>query len=183
MFIKRPSLLSTLLIVTCGIVLPVVTILVESLMHFCAMGYVDPLPTVGHVFALATVPLANGFALWALHRRAGAGAHIDAVIFAQAFAVAVAASYTLLFLPVMQLAALAVAFWAYGLLLTPALSFVASLRALLALGRLRRTLALPARRMVRGGLAAGVFTLALLAIPPLLTRVTPSLLDRLTTLP
>jgi hypothetical protein len=175
----------TILIVCCGIVLPVVTVLFESVMHYCAMGWIDPLPTVGHVFALATVPLANGFALWALHRRAGAHAHahIDAIIFAQAFAVAVAGAYALVFLPVMQLAVLAVAFWAYGFVLTPALSFVASLLALLALRRLRRTLALPARRMVRGGLAAGVLTLALLAIPPLLTRAPPGLVDRLTALP
>ena len=56
----------TILIVLCGILLPVATMLFESLLHYCAVGYIDPLPTVGHVFALATVPLANGFALWAL---------------------------------------------------------------------------------------------------------------------
>ena len=88
---SRLSTLSTVLIVLCGIVMPAITNLVEALLHMCADGFFDPLPTVGHVFAVATVPLANAFSLWALNRRDGA--HIDAVIFAQAFAVAVAAVY------------------------------------------------------------------------------------------
>src|SRR5262252_2160176 len=84
----RISGFSVTLIVVCGIVLPVVTTLVEALAHMCAECLFDPLPTIGHVFAVATVPLASVFSLWALRRRDGAGAvaHIDAVIFAQAFA-------------------------------------------------------------------------------------------------
>ena len=170
--IPRPSFFTTILIASCGILLPAATVLFESMMHFCAAGYVDPLPTIGHVFALAAVPLANGFALWALYRRDGA--HLDAVVFAQAFAVAVAAAYMLLFLPVTQLAVLALVFWPYGFLLAPALAFFASLWALLALRRLRVTLALPVRRLAWGGLAAGVVTLAALTIPVALTRGLPS---------
>ena len=66
--IPRLSTLSTVLIVLCGIVMPAITNLVEALLHMCADGFFDPLPTVGHVFAIATVPLANAFSLWALRR-------------------------------------------------------------------------------------------------------------------
>ena len=167
--VPKLSTLSTVLIVLCGIVMPAITSLVEALLHMCADGFFDPLPTVGHVFAIATVPLANAFSLWALHRRDGA--HLDAVIFAQAFAVAVAAVYALMFVPITPLAVVAILFFGLGLLpLTPALSLIASLRALLALRRLRSALALPVRRMAWAGLAAGVGTLMALSLPPTLTR-------------
>ncbi len=167
--IPKLSTLSTVLIVLCGIVMPAITNLVEALLHMCADGFFDPLPTVGHVFAIATVPLANAFSLWALHRRDGA--HLDAVIFAQAFAVAIAAVYALMFVPITPLAVVAILFFGLGLLpLTPALSLIASLRALLALRKLRSALALPARRMAWAGLAAGVGTLMALSLPPTLTR-------------
>ncbi len=57
----------------------------------CADGFFDPLPTVGHVFAIAAVPLAGVVSLWVLKRRDAA--RIEAVIFAQAFAVAIAGVY------------------------------------------------------------------------------------------
>src|SRR5262244_3882079 len=79
---------STVLIVLCSVLLPTITILVEAVTHMCAEVLFDPLPTVAHVFALATVPLAGLVSLWALRRRDGA--HLDAIIFAQAFAAAVA---------------------------------------------------------------------------------------------
>jgi len=167
--IPRLSTLSTVLIVLCGIAMPAITNLVEALLHMCADGFFDPLPTVGHVFAIATVPLANAFSLWALRRRDGA--HLDAVIFAQAFAVAVAGVYALMFVPITPLAVVAILFFGLGLLpLTPALSLIASLRTLLALRKLRSALALPARRMAWAGLAAGVGTLMALSLPPTLTR-------------
>src|SRR4029077_4324882 len=97
---------ATAFVMSCGIILPTITILVEALLHMCADSFFDPLPTVGHVFALATVPLASVFALRTLWRHDGA--HIDAAVFAQAFAVAVAAVYTLIFAPLTPLAVLAI---------------------------------------------------------------------------
>ena len=57
--------MATAFVVVFGIVLPTTTILVEALLHMCAEAFFDPLPTVGHVLAMATVPLAAVFALWA----------------------------------------------------------------------------------------------------------------------
>src|SRR5262245_52444757 len=87
--LPRFSGVSTALIIICGILLPAITTLIEALLHMCAETFFDPLPTVGHVFAIATVPLASVVSLWALHRRDGAVAQLDAILFAQAFAVAI----------------------------------------------------------------------------------------------
>jgi len=158
------------LVIVCGIVLPTITILVEALLHMCAESFFDPLPTVGHVFALATVPLAGVFALRTLWRRDGA--QIDAAVFAQAFAVAVAAVYALIFAPMTPVSVLAIAFVGLGLLpLAPLLSLLAGLSALSALRRQRAALGRPARRLAWAGFGAGIVTLVALNIPALLTRV------------
>jgi hypothetical protein len=161
---------ATVLVMVCGIVLPTITILVEALLHMCAEAFFDPLPTVGHVFALATVPLAGVFSLRTLWR--GDGAQIDAAVFAQAFAVAVAAVYALIFAPMTPVSVLAIAFVGLGLLpLSPLLSLFAGLSALSALRRQRAALRRPARRIAWTGFAAGIATLVALNIPALLTRV------------
>jgi len=63
---------------------------------------------VGHIFAVAVVPLANIYAVWAMtgyeHRR------LESVIFAQGVAVAVAGVYTLIFLPIVPLGLMMVPF-------------------------------------------------------------------------
>ena len=160
----------TALVVVFGILLPTITILVEALLHMCAEAWFDPLPTVGHVFALATVPLAGAFAIWALRRRDGA--HIDSIVFAQAFAVAVSGVYALIFAPMTPIAVLAIAFVGLGLLpLAPVLSLMTGLYALARLRRLRAALGRPARRLAWGGVAAGIATLVALSAPALLTRV------------
>src|SRR5262245_29810905 len=99
-----PSLswFSSALIIVCGIVLPTVTVLVEALLHMCAQSFFDPFPTVAHVIAVAVVPLANGVSLWTLKRRDGG--RIEAVMFAQAFAVAIAGVYALIFAPITPIA-------------------------------------------------------------------------------
>jgi len=161
---------STVLIIVCGILMPIVTNLIEALTHMCADGFFDPMPSVGHVFAVAAVPLANGAALWVLKTRDAR--HLHAAMFAQGFAVAVATVYSLIFLPLTPIALFAVMAFGIGLLpLTPLLSLIASLRALAALRAARRALALPARRLAWAGLAAGVGALVALSIPATLTRV------------
>jgi hypothetical protein len=164
------SRFGTILIVLAGIVLPAVTLLIEALTHMCADIFFDPLPSIGHVFAIATVPLAGVASLWALTRRNGA--HLDAVIFAQAVAVAVAGIYALIFAPLTPVAVYGITFVGLGLLpLSPLLSFIAGLRTLFALRALRRALGLPVRRVALGGIGAGLGLLVALNVPVLLTRV------------
>jgi hypothetical protein len=164
------SAFSSALIVVWGIALPAITLLVEALSHMCADAFFDPLPTVGHVFAVAAVPLANLVSLWVLRRRDVA--HVEAVIFAQAFAVAISGVYAVLFAPMTPVAVFGVIYWGLGLLpLSPLLSLIAGLRALLALRGLRRAAGLPAHRVILGGFAAGIGLLIALNIPTAVTRV------------
>jgi len=163
--VPRFSALSWALVIVCGILLPAVTLLVEAVTHMCADIFFDPLPTVGHVFALAAVPFANLASLWTLRRRETA--RVEAATFAQAFAVGVSGVYTILFVPITPMAAYGVLFWGLGLLpLSPLLSLIAGLRMLLALRAVRRA---PARLVV-GGLAAGVGLLIALNIPAAATQ-------------
>ena len=136
------------LILLFGIVLPLITNVVELLTHMCANAFFDPLPTLGHVFAVFMVPLAAAASLRALWRRDGE--RLEATIFAQAFATSIAAVYALIFAPLTPLAVLAVAYMGMGVLpLAPALSVLAGVRALLALRKLRTALGRPARSRLR----------------------------------
>ena len=160
----------TTFIVLVGIVLPAVTLLIEALTHMCADTFFDPLPSVGHVFAVAIVPLAGVASLWALRRRDGS--HLDAIIFAQAVAVAVAGVYALIFAPMTPVAVYGIVFVGLGLLpLSPLLSLIAGVRALVALRAVRRALKLPVRRVALGGIGAGLGLLVALNVPVLLTRL------------
>jgi hypothetical protein len=99
---------SATLIILWGIVLPALTLLIEALTHMCADAFFDPLPSVGHVFAIAVVPFANAVSFWALRRRETT--RIDAVIFGQSFAVAISGVYALIFAPMTPVAVFAVMF-------------------------------------------------------------------------
>ena len=124
--------------------LPLITNLVELATHMCAEAFFDPLPTLGHVFAVFIVPLAAMASLRALWRRDGE--RLEATMFAQAFATAIAAVYALIFAPLTPLALMAVPYMGMGILpLAPALSVFAGVRALLALRRLRIALGRPPR--------------------------------------
>ena len=165
------SWLGATLIVVCGILLPAITLLFAAFAQMCASGFFDPLPTVGHVFAIATVPFANTTSLWALKHRDAS--HIETVTFAQAAAVAISGVYAVIFAPITPAAVFGVFFWGLGLLpLSPLLSLIAGLRALLALRGLRSAAGLPAHRVILGGLAAGVGVLIALNVPAMLTRMT-----------
>jgi hypothetical protein len=160
------------LILLFGVALPLLTNLVELVTHMCADEFFDPLPTLGHVFAVFMVPLAAMASLRALWRRDGE--RLEATIFAQAFALAIAAVYALIFAPLTPLALMAIPYMGLGILpLAPALSLFAGVRALFALRKLRTALApsTPRRRLVWMGLAAGIGLMIALQLPATATRV------------
>ena len=159
------------LIILFGVVLPLITNLVELATHMCAASFFDPLPTLGHGFAVFLVPLAAMASLRALWRRDGE--RLEATMFAQAFATAIAAVYALIFAPLTPLALTVVPYMAIGILpLAPALSVLAGVRALFALRRLRIALGRPPRRrLMWAGLAAGVGLIFALQIPATATRI------------
>jgi hypothetical protein len=62
----RPALVISLLF---GVVLPFITLIVEGFTHMCAATFFDPMPTLGHAFLLAMVPLVNLLCIRQMRKR------------------------------------------------------------------------------------------------------------------
>jgi len=124
-----------------GVLLPVVTLVIELNSRMCAKEFFDPLPTWVHVFLVACVPVANAVGLIATiqssPRWLNVGTHLNSA------ALAISAVYALIFLPLLPLAVIAVLFLGMGLLpLAPLFSFIT---ALVVRHRLKRALPVPVR--------------------------------------
>ncbi len=149
-----------------GVILPLVTLGVELYSGMCADTFFDPLPTPLHILLVAAVPVANALAIWVLHRRA---THLfRALLLLNGAALGVAILYSLLFLPLMPLAVIALIFGMGVLPLSPSLSLISAV----ALRRrlLRTGWPLPAMRWWPGALAAVALLLAA-EVPGSLTRL------------
>jgi hypothetical protein len=173
----RPAfIIRELFMLLFGVLLPAIALVVELTTHMCGESFFDPIPTLGHVLAVAMVPLANLLTLRALSRRGTAG-RLDRLVFAQALAVGIAGVYALTFAPITPLALVAIPFYGLGVLaLAPLLSFISCLLGLSALRRLEtaraaESVAAPKKRRALAGLAAGVAVLVALAVPTTATRL------------
>jgi hypothetical protein len=152
-----------------GVLLPLVTLGVELTTRMNSEAFFDPLPTLLHVVLVALVPAAN-FAAWWAARGEEEVPRRRVIVLANGIAIGVALFYTILFLPLVPLAFVAVMFYGMGLLpLTPLIALIAAIRLRVALGRAvpgpqPRTGALP-------GIALGVAALIALEIPATATRI------------
>ncbi|MEI8243638.1 MAG: VIT domain-containing protein [bacterium] len=116
-----------------SVILPLITLAVESATHMCADTFLDPLPTPWHAAAVAAVPLANLLA-WLTARFAWQSCRITAGVL-NGLALGLGLFFALLFLPLSLLGAFVflAAFWYFGvgvlglLPMTPALAFVGGL--------------------------------------------------------
>ncbi|HZI12776.1 MAG TPA: PEP-CTERM sorting domain-containing protein [Myxococcus sp.] len=148
-----------------GVVLPLVALGVELRSGMCAENLFDPLPTPMHVLLVAAVPAANALALWVLHRRATR--LFRALLWLNGVALGVSLLYSVLFLPLLPVAVIAL-FIAIGALpLSPLLSFISAV--MLRRRLLRSGWPLPATRWWPGALAA-VALLVASELPGSLTR-------------
>lgn len=112
-------------VISFGIALPVVTLVVEVVWAWCAQVLFDPLPTMFHAVMIAVVPIANILALFA--SRGNYRGEQSKIRFLNGIAIGVSGFYTILFIPIMPIAAMAV-MWGIGLLpLAPVLSLVAAI--------------------------------------------------------
>lgn len=96
-----------------GVILPVIAIGYELATQGCASTFFDPIPSLGHLLLVALVPASN-FLLWSSLTDVQPRRRFLA--FANGVAIAVAAVYSILFLPVLPLAAIGVVFFGLGLL-------------------------------------------------------------------
>jgi Vault protein inter-alpha-trypsin domain len=161
-------------VVFAGVVLPSIAILIEITTRICAEELFDPLPTVWHKFLVIATPLANLLVIYEL-RREGAEYRWRMGL-ASGLAVVVSTFYTILYLPLMPIALVAIAFAGLGLLpLSPMFSLIASallLRRLLALRRAGIYESGETRlRGVGWGLAMTALILIAAEAPVILTRI------------
>ena len=151
-----------------GVILPALTLGLEWLTGMCAGAFFDPIPTVGHVALVALIPLINGWTWLAVRdvqprRRALLG-------WLNGVAIAIAAGYAVIFLPLVLPGIFAIMFLGWGLL---PLSPLLSLGAAVALRRRLRRVgdALKPLPGFWGGLAVGALALTAVEAPSTLTRL------------
>lgn len=137
-----------------GAVFPAAVILLELVSGLCANLFFDPLPSVGHLLLVATVPAVN-FALWHAARRERAAPRLE---IAAGAAIAISLAYVILFLPILPFAVIGILVGLGILPFAPLFALNASVRWS---GRLH-----PAddHRWRRIGLGAGLGVLALLLV-------------------
>src|SRR5438046_1551552 len=134
-YTRRPGVFTLL----CGVVLPLTTIGVELATRMCSQALFDPLPTLFHVALVVLVPLAN-LALY-FPRLKRSATHVRWLSLANGGAVGIALIYTMLFLPILPIGAIAVVYWGIGLLpLTPLIALLAAIRCRIHLAHLARSL-------------------------------------------
>ncbi|MBT9584938.1 hypothetical protein IV102_16465 [bacterium] len=106
----------------CGILLPLLALLVEACSGVCSANFVDPVPTLWHSLLILCVP---GFHFhWTHRQRRG-----PLMGCWGGFALAICAVYSVLLLPLTPLASLALPWFGFGLLaFSPHLAFQATLR-------------------------------------------------------
>lgn len=160
---QGPGFLSLLF----GVVLPVITIVFEQATQACASTFFDPTPTLLHFVLVSLVPAGN-YLLWSSLRNDRGNRR--SLAFANGVVIAVASVYSLLFLPLLPLAAIGVVFFGLGLL--PWSPVFALIAALTLRNRLKKQDEAGARRHATWpGLLCGVIALIAVDLPNSLTEL------------
>ena len=163
----RISFFSKVLFLIFGVLLPGATIAIEAATGFCASTFFDPLPSVWHLIIVALVPLINLAVLLA----GESGWHYRMLLVANGLALGISSFYTLLFLPLLPLALLAVLIYGMGLLpLAPLCTLICGI-----VSHFRLKKAAQARQSPPGaawpGLLLALALLLLLALPEIVTGI------------
>ncbi|HEX4945466.1 MAG TPA: hypothetical protein VFZ34_02220, partial [Blastocatellia bacterium] len=125
----KPELISDFkagLLLCCGVFLPIISFVVELTTSMCAQDMFDPLPTPFHIFLVAFVPASNWFLWRALWH--GKTEYLSLLSVTSAATIGIAAFYTLVFLPIMPFAVIAIIIFGLGILpLTPILALLVTI--------------------------------------------------------
>lgn len=153
-----------------GVVLPAISIIVETTSHICAETFFDPIPTMWHVLLVVFVPLAH-LQVW-LAVRQGSTERPVLLGLANAAAIGISIFYTIVYLPILPMAFVALIMVGLGLL---PMAPIFSLASGIILRRQLRRIAPQGFAVRKTGLAAGLalaFTAVILVeLPITLTRL------------
>lgn len=156
-----------------GVIMPAISITVEVTTHICADAFFDPIPTIWHLLFVIFVPLAQ-FQVWFAIRRRTPD-RLALAGFLNAVTIGISVFYSIVYLPLVPLALLALLFGLGLLPLAPFLSLIASLIMRHQLKRVaatspQRNFALKARGLLAGlALAAAVIGMA--ELPATITTI------------
>jgi hypothetical protein len=146
-------------------VFPTIVFVVELVTGLCAGTFFDPVPTIGHLVLISLVPAVN-FLLWRTLRASEVAP--SWLLVAGGAAIAVASSYSLLFLPMLPFALIAILLVGIGLLpFAPVASLVFAVRWTMELAVWREH----SGRLTIGGVAMGVVALLLVDLPATVTQI------------
>ena len=95
-----------------GVVYPAAVIAFEIATRWCAQTFFDPMPTFWHTLAIASVPASN-LLIW-LSLRERYEVDPKRLALASGFSIGIASFYTLIFLPLMPLAVIAISLLWHG---------------------------------------------------------------------
>lgn len=152
-----------------GILLPVVTLVVELSSHMCAEVFFDPIPTYFHVFLCAFVPLANLQAFVALAR--DDIRHLTAISIANAVVIGISTFYALVFAPLTPLAIFALLYGIGVFPLAPVLSLIAAILARTKLSGMAHTVGRPSLPSTIPYIGGVLLSIVLAAVPSVTTRL------------
>lgn len=153
-----------------GIVLPVASILVETTSHICAETFFDPIPTVWHVIMVVFVPLAH-LHVWLAVRKGGTERPVLLGL-ANAAAIGISAFYTIVYLPLLPIAFVALIIMGMGILpMAPIFSLISGIIMRRQLHRIAPHSYAVKWRGLAAGLAVSFAAIVLVELPITLTRV------------
>ena len=155
-----------------AVILPTISITVEATTHICAENFFDPIPSMWHLMLVVFVPLAQ-LQVWFAIRR-GATERLTLAGFANAVSLGVSIFYSIVYIPLLPLAALALPVGLGLLPLTPFLSLLAGLVMRRQLKKLASRTPQKNFTLRRAGLLTGlgvvIAVIGLIEVPASLTR-------------
>lgn len=165
----KPGMFVSGLLLFAGVILPLITLVLELATRMCAGAFFDPLPTIWNVLLVSFVPVANLLAWDAI--RQGQTERRVWLGWVNGAAIGVACYYAFLFLPLLLPGIIAVIFFGWGLLpWSPMLSLIAAV----GLRRHVRRLGPIPEAALPGfwrGLGLGLLALALIEAPGIATKI------------
>jgi Vault protein inter-alpha-trypsin domain len=155
-----------------GVIMPAISISIEAITHICAGEFFDPIPTPWHLALVIFVPLAQ-LQVWFAIRR-GAPERLKFAGLLNAAAIGISIFYSIVYVPLLPLAAL---FLIIGLGLLPLAPFLSLLASILMRRQLKQLAATAPRQSftlkipgLLAGIGLAIVALGMVELPASITR-------------